>query len=188
MDQKDLLSSQCFSASNPFLKWEHIVAGFQLYPSFVCCFVGWLLLKSLYNCQCWRWFPTSCFPPHDHLSNNVQAKMYHSLWSHFHDNKICSVWRIICLKQVVYTKHCDLLVIICVCSVLRCFKSLKPFSVLSFNIVLLLLQEDLGVSGWPSAVWGFTVAARAFCSDQIVISLQAGYTTENMMLLWEVAR
>ena len=58
-----------------------------------------------------------------------------------------------------------------------CFCMIKPpyrmyLSVHSICVVLLLIQEDLRVSGWPSSLWRFTVAARTVRSGQTVISLQ----------------
>lgn len=57
----------------------------------------------------------------------------------------------------------------CICLFLYIKTILTYFPVHSFCVVLLLVQEDLRVSGWPSPLWGLTVAARTLCSGPTVI-------------------
>lgn len=60
------------------------------------------------------------------------------------------------------------------CFCLFCSLNVTYFVIRSLRAVLLLLQADRRVSGWPSTLWGFSMAAGSFCSGQILIPVQRG--------------
>lgn len=63
-------------------------------------------------------------------------------------------------KRAVLATCCRLLI-----------QSVSHLHVCSFCVVLLFVQEDCRVSGWPSPLWGFTMAAGSLCTFQILIPL-----------------